>query len=122
METINKKSSINIIKNILFFLKPFKGNIAVIFISIVIISGLEAYLPVMQKIAIDDFILRGTTEGIDLFLIKYMGITFSLLILIYIFISFGGKIEMGLVYSLREKAFEKLQYQSFSYLITLIEL
>ncbi|WP_211226083.1 ABC transporter ATP-binding protein [Psychrilyobacter atlanticus] len=115
METINKKSSINIIKNILLFLKPFKGKIAVIFISIIIISGLEAYLPVMQKIAIDDFILRGTTQGINLFLIKYIAITMSLLILIYIFISFGGKVEMALVYSLREKAFEKLQYQSFSY-------
>ncbi|UUV17996.1 ABC transporter ATP-binding protein/permease [Fusobacteria bacterium ZRK30] len=118
METINKKSSINIIKNILLFLKPFKGKIAVIFISIIIISGLEAYLPVMQKIAIDDFILRESTQGIDLFLIKYIGITISLLILIYIFISFGGKVEMALVYSLREKAFEKLQYQSFSYFDT----
>lgn len=118
METINKKSSINIIKNILLFLKPFKGKIAVIFISIIIISGLEAYLPVMQKIAIDDFILQGTTQGINLFLIKYIAITMSLLILIYIFISFGGKVEMALVYSLREKAFEKLQYQSFSYFDT----
>ncbi len=118
METINKKSSINIITNILLFLKPFKGKIAVIFISIIIISGLEAYLPVMQKIAIDDFILRGSTQGINLFLMKYMGITMSLLILIYTFISFGGKVEMALVYSLREKAFEKLQYQSFSYFDT----
>ncbi len=118
METINKKSSVNIIKNILFFLKPFKGKIAVIFVSIIIISGLEAYLPVMQKIAIDDFILRGSTLGINLFLIKYIGITVSLLILIYVFISYGGKVEMALVYSLREKAFEKLQYQSFSYFDT----
>ncbi len=118
IESINKKSSINIMKNVLLFLKPFKGKIAVIFISIIIISGLEAYLPVMQKIAIDDFILRGSTQGINLFLMKYMGISMSLLILIYVFISFGGKVEMSLVYSLREKAFEKLQYQSFSYFDT----
>lgn len=118
MEAINKRSPINIIKNIWLFLKPFKGKIAVIFIGIIAISGLEVYLPVMQKIAIDDFILRGSIQGINLFLIKYIGITMSLLILVYVFISLGGKVEMALVYSLREKAFEKLQYQSFSYFDT----
>jgi ATP-binding cassette subfamily B protein len=110
-----KKTSFEIIKNMLFHLKPFKVVISIILISITVISALESYLPVMQKIAIDDFILKGTVVGLDLFLFKYISMTMVLLLLIYIFISFGGKLETSLVYSLRKKAFEKLQYQSFSY-------
>ncbi|MCK5780720.1 MAG: ABC transporter ATP-binding protein [Psychrilyobacter sp.] len=110
-----KESSANIIKNLFHFLKPFKFYILIAFISIAIISGIEAYMPVMQKIAIDNFIILKSTVGLQVFLLKYIGLALSLLVLIYIFTIFGTKLELALVYSLREQAFKKLQHQSFSY-------
>ena len=69
----------------------------------------------MNGKAIDDFVMKGTTNGLKTFAIKYGLLVLIQAINAWFLISIAGRIETGMAYDIRKIGFEKLQVLSLSY-------
>jgi len=86
--------------------------------SIVINVGvalIDIAYPLMSRYAIDNFILKGTTEGILPFILVYAVLIVMQAFGVYAFVAQAGRIEMNVSYDIRQQAFKKLQELSFSF-------
>lgn len=111
----DRKYDLKIWKRTYKYLKPFNKQFLLIVLCMIIIASIDVTVPYLAKYAIDNFIIPKSIEGIELFAAFYVGISLVLSVTIYIFISIAGNVEMGIVYHLREKAFDNLQKLSLSY-------
>ena len=57
----------------------------------------------------------GGTEGLGWFIAAYLSILVIQVVTIYLFLYLGGKVEVGVCYTIRRQAFRKLQELPFSY-------
>ena len=94
----------------------YKKDLTIIFISMVLTAGVDIAFPLLNRFAIDFFVLKNG----DLNQLWPFGLGYGLLILIqvfvvYFFIKYTGKVEMQFAYDIRKQAFKKLQELSFSY-------
>ncbi|MBV7274222.1 ABC transporter ATP-binding protein [Clostridium sp. PL3] len=81
----------------------------------IIVAGIDAVLPLLTRYAIDNFIAKNTTEGLNTFAIVYFGIFAFQALNVKFFIMQAGKIETDLAYHIRQLGFKRLQQLSFSY-------
>ena len=109
------KINISTWKKLIPYLKPFKKQIIIATIAVVLIAVVDVLFPLMYKWVIDDYIAYGRVEELKIFGLVFLGIACIQAGLIFTFIKFAGTIEVELSYSLRKAAFEKLQSLSFSY-------
>lgn len=102
-------------KELFKYTKPFKKELILLFIAMIVLAGVEAVFPYMTKVAIDEFIIPGVIDGIGAFSAVYATLVVILSICIWVFISLAGEIEAGLCYNIRKIGFKRLQELSFSY-------
>jgi len=110
-----KGFDIKLWKGLLKYVKPYKKELIFLTIVMIVMAFTEALFPYMTKIAIDKFIIPGTTEGIEVFGLVYGILVITLAVSIGLFIALAGKIETGLCYDIRKLGFKRLQELSFSY-------
>lgn len=79
------------------------------------VGAIDAIFPLMNGKAIDDFVMKGTTNGLKAFAIKYGLLVLIQAINAWFLISIAGRIETGMAYDIRKIGFEKLQVLSLSY-------
>ncbi len=94
----------------------YKKDLTIIFISMILVAGVDIAFPFLNKLAIDYFVIE---QG-DLAKLWPFGLAYGFLILlqafvVYFFIKYTGKVEMQFAYDIRNQAFKKLQELSFSY-------
>lgn len=75
----------------------------------------DALYPLMANYAVDRFIVPGRSDGVWLFLLVYLALTFSQGFGTMGFITRCGRIEMSISHDIRQDGFLKLQNQSFSF-------
>lgn len=102
-------------KKLLPELKHFKKEMIILAIFAIITAVIDVSLSYMTKLAIDHFIVGKTLDGLQWYIIGYFGLIIALGFTILTFITFGGKIEVGLSYNIHKKGFEKIQSLSMSY-------
>ena len=102
-------------KRILQMARPFRKNLIIICLTMVISALIDAVFPRLTAYAIDHFVGEQTTEGLPWFIALYALLVFTQAGIIYFFIVQSGKVETGVCYRLREQGFRKLQELSFSY-------
>lgn len=102
-------------RRLLRFAGNFKRHFVGLAIVMAMVAVVDAVFPMMNKIAIDRFIVPQTTEGLGGFLLTYGLLVVVQAANILIFISIAGRIEIGLVHDLRNVGFRRLQELSFSY-------
>lgn len=106
-------------KNVWLKLMPeilvFKKELILLSIFAVITAIIDVTMSYMTKLAIDKFIVGKTLVGIEVYIGIYAVLIFSLGFTIYTFITYGGKIEVGLSYNIHKKGFDKIQELSMSY-------
>lgn len=102
-------------KNIMAYGKSYKGYMICLGIVMVLIAVLEAGLPYMTKLAIDQFIIPQQTEGLLTFSVIYGVAVIMIAVMVWLLIALAGKIETGICYDIRQAGFKKLQELSFSY-------
>ena len=91
--------------------KTFLSTIAcLIFVSLV-----DSLYPLLANYAVDRFIVPGISDGVWLFLLVYVTLSFSQGVGTLGFITRCGRMEMTIAYDIRQDGFMKLQNQSFSY-------
>lgn len=110
-----QKFDLGVWKKLLPELKYFKKEMTILAIFAIITAVIDVSLSYMTKLAIDHFIVGKTLDGLQWYVIGYFGLIVALGFTILTFITFGGKIEVGLSYNIHKKGFEKIQTLSMSY-------
>ncbi len=110
-----QKIDLKVWKNILSYALHQKKYIIIITIVMIIVAGIDALFPMLNKIAIDEYIMKNNTQGLYKFGIYYFLVVVAQAIAVYLFITCAGKIEMGLSYDIRKSGFNHLQKLSFDY-------
>jgi len=111
----DKKLDLKTWKRLFKYLFRYKYTTIGLIIFMISLALADAVLPQMTRIAIDDFIIPNTTEGLDVFILKFVGLAVWFSSNVFAFIAIAGRIEMELTYDIREEAFDKLQNLSLSY-------
>ncbi len=110
-----EKIQINVWKNFLKYLKPYKSYFLILAIMMIGLGVLDASFPLLTKYAIDNFVEKNTITGIEKFALIYFSMVLLLAISVYIHITLGGKLETKMAYDIRKIGFEKLQLLPLSY-------
>lgn len=88
------------------------GTLALV---MVLVGVLDALFPMLNGLAVDRFMLTGTTEGLGLFVALYALAALTIAVLIWYLIVLAGRIEMGVMHTFRRKTFAHLQVLALSY-------
>ncbi|HHU61957.1 MAG TPA: ABC transporter ATP-binding protein [Natronincola sp.] len=110
-----EKIDLKLWRQILIYAKPYKKYIYLSIIASITTAFGDAFFPFMTKIAIDNFVVPQTTEGIWLFALGFGVLIIAQSFSIFSFISMAGKVESGLVFAIRDATFRHLQKLSFSF-------
>jgi ATP-binding cassette subfamily B protein len=111
----SEKIDLSFWKNFLVYAKPYKKYFFILALVMVGVGAIDAIFPLMNGKAIDDFVMKGTTNGLKAFAIKYGLLVLIQAINAWFLISIAGRIETGMAYDIRKIGFEKLQVLSLSY-------
>lgn len=106
-------------KNIWLKMMPeimvFKKELILLSIFATMTAAIDVSLTYMSKYAIDHFIIGKTYEGLTQFILLYGSLVASLGMTIFLFIKFGGRVEVGIAYNMRKKGYTKIHELSMSY-------
>ena len=101
--------------SLLRYAGEFKKSIAILVFVLLLVAAVDVLFPLMTRYAVDTFVIPGTLEGLEPFILFFSSIAVLQAVNLFALIHLGGVIETGLVYRLRERGFEKLQRLSFEY-------
>lgn len=111
----NKSFRFSIWKRLFPFAKPYKKLLLLIVITNILISIVDVSLPLFQRYAVDNFIEKGTLDGLPVFIAAYLAVII-LQVLSFIFYTLSAmKTEMRMGRDLKRACFVHLQTLSFSY-------
>lgn len=114
-EVFSKGFNLALWKKLIHYARPYRARLLVLSLFMAIIAGVDAAIPLMQRYAIDHFIMQHNTEGTILFYTIYSLVIILQTIVIKLMISSAGIVETGICYDIRKDGFEHLQALSFSY-------
>lgn len=93
-----------------------RKHLFILFSMMVIIALMDVFFPLLHKYAIDEYVVNQKPFILNSwFSYAYFAMVIIQGFAVYYFIRQGGKVEMDFAYSVRQKAFDKLQRLSFSY-------
>jgi ATP-binding cassette subfamily B protein len=110
-----RRANLRMWKSLLVYAKEFKMLIFVLIGVMLVVAGIDLIFPLMTRTAVDRFVVPRSIEGLGWFAGGFFALSALQAVNVYLLIHLGGVIEMGLVYRLRERGFEKLQRLSFEY-------
>jgi ATP-binding cassette subfamily B protein len=102
-------------RKLLRFAGPYKRQLIGLAAVMVVVAVIDALFPMMNKMAIDRFIVPGTTDGLGGFLALYGVLVGVQAGNVFLLITLAGRVEVGIVHDLRETGFRRLQELAFSY-------
>ncbi|ACL70675.1 ABC transporter ATP-binding protein [Halothermothrix orenii] len=111
----HKRFDFDLWKKIFSYIKPYKKYLLWLAVVMVGVAGIDAIFPFMNKIAIDKYVVKDDINGLYSFGVKYGILVIIQAINVFFFIAIAGKIETGVAYDVRKRAFKRLQELSFSY-------
>ncbi len=97
------------------FFKPYSKKISGIIIFMLITAAMDLSLPLLQKYAVDTFIVPKTTEGIEKFIGVYILDLIIMTVAVNVFARLAIIVEMHIGKDLRRDIFIHLQKLSLSY-------
>ncbi|TVP93726.1 MAG: ABC transporter ATP-binding protein [Acholeplasmatales bacterium] len=102
-------------KQIFAYLKPLKKYLFIGFFSVLMLAAVDVAYPLINRYAIDRIIGENDLSLLPRFIIMYLIYVIVLASMVFTFIRVAGHIQNQLAYTIRKKAFEKLQALPFSY-------
>ncbi|HKL43258.1 MAG TPA: ABC transporter ATP-binding protein [Clostridia bacterium] len=110
-----QRYNIELIKKLILSVKKYKKILLTIIALMFLTALTEAFIPILNRYAIDEFVVARNFEMFNVFIMIYIVTIASLSFFVYAFIAAAGKFETTYVYDLRKEAFNKLQHLSLSY-------
>lgn len=114
-EEPNRKFDKSVWKKLIPEIMCFKKEMIILCTFAIITAIIDVSLSYMTKLAIDHFIVGKTLVGLHYYIIGYFSLIVLLGASIFTFITYGGRIEVGLSYNIHKKGFNKIQELSMSY-------
>ncbi|MDF2986302.1 MAG: transporter related [Eubacterium sp.] len=114
-EEYKKPFSIKVWEKIIPFVKQYKKAFILAMSFLVFVSVFDVIYPLFQRYAINNFIVPGSTEGIEKFAVLYGCILFTQAVSVIFFIQNAMKVELNVAKAIRKALFVHLQKLSFSY-------
>lgn len=111
----DSKFDIAVWKKIFTFIRPYRKHLIIGMLAAIGLAIIDTIQPLFSKYAIDQIIANGSIKDLPIFMTLYMLIMFTLGFFIYTFIMHAGQVQQKLSYSLRKKAFRRLQELPYSY-------
>ena len=97
------------------FLAPYKWMFLVMILGTIIVGVLNTVMPLFQEYAINNFIARGTTEGLLPFILLYVLCLAVVMVIDYIASYNCCRLELYILRDMRRTVFNHLQTLSVSY-------
>lgn len=97
------------------YIKPYRWNLFLMLFLNVAVGALDIITPLFQQYALNNFIALGTLDGLVPFIITYVLVLVSQVLLNIIAVYQCGKIEMYVGRDMKKASFDHLQTLSFSY-------
>ena len=114
-EEYNKNFDISMWKKVMKYILVQWRYLVLLFLSLIILSGLEAVTPLLTRYAIDTYINTQTTDNMHWFAIAYFIIILIKAASIFSLIYLAEKLFVEVSHNIRKDSFKKLQQLSFSY-------
>lgn len=110
-----KRISLTLWKQLMPIVMRYKGQMAVIIVTNVLLAVIDLLFPLLQSRAVDNFITAGTTAGFGGFLLQYGGLMALEIVLLVAYFRSCMYVEMCAGRDLREACFVNLQRLSLDY-------
>lgn len=110
-----KKFDPQLWRKLLRFAGRYRKQLIALGLVMVLVAIVDALFPMMNRWAIDGFIIPRSSEGLGRFLTLYGLLVAVQSANVFILITLAGRIEVGIVHDLRSVGFRRLQELSFSY-------
>lgn len=114
-EEYRRQLDFSLWRRILRHVKPYGRALLGLAVSGLIIAAIDALLPRVTGLVIDDATQQGPGGDLLRHSLYYFGLVLSMALLIWAFILWGGQIATGFAYDVRRAAFARLQELSFSF-------
>lgn len=114
-EKVTQKLNLGIWKKLFKYLGEFKKGLLLLVFLMMLVAGIDSMMPLLTSYAIDNFVVKNTTDKLIGFAIVYFVIVAFQALNVKLFIRHAGKIENYLAYHIRKLGFKRLQELSFSY-------
>ncbi|MCX8130246.1 MAG: ABC transporter ATP-binding protein/permease [Clostridia bacterium] len=110
-----KQLDLSLWKKLMKFVVPYKKHFVILIIQMILIAGVDAIFPILNKLAIDKFVIPGSFKGFLPFCILLFVLITAQAVNVKFMIKVAGHIETGIPYDIRKAGFEKLQRLPLSY-------
>lgn len=97
------------------YLKPYKLHVFFLGVVMIMVGGIDATFALWTRYAVDNFIIPQATDGLETFIILFIGLVLWQGLNVFSLILLAGKLEMHLMYDLREETFRHLQHMELDY-------
>ncbi len=104
-----KKINFGTWRKLLRFAVPYRRNLITLIIQMILIAGIDSIIPILNKTAIDKFVVPHTYKGFPMFCVIFAVIISIQALNVWYMIRTAGKLETGIPYDIRKAAFKKLQ-------------
>lgn len=111
----SKQLDFNIWKKLFKFALPHKKTLKIVAVQMLFITAIDALFPLLNKIAIDNFIIPQTFNGFTLFCIFAVALGAVQAVNVMIMIRNAGRMETSVPFDIRKAVFQKLQELPLSY-------
>ena len=113
--TYSRQLDMTLWKKLLGYVRPYKKQCLLLAFFMILCAGADALYPQFNRLIIDRFVEQGTFEGMGFLAMAYAAVVSLQALAVWAFIRTAGRIEMGLSYDIRKKAFRRLQELSYDY-------
>jgi len=110
-----KKIDWNVWKRLYRYALQHKTLFFTVIVSLVAVALIDIAYPLFTKYAIDQFVVPKSIDGLGKFALLYLLIILMQSSGVITFITFAGKLEMAIAYTIRQDTFLRLQELSFSF-------
>ena len=111
----DKKVDLKIWKRLVRYAWRYKKTVIFLIATLIAVALVDIAYPLMSRYAINNFVEKGTTEGLVYFCVTYVVLVAFQSFGVFNFVRLAGRIEMNVSYDIRQDAFKKLQELSFSF-------
>lgn len=109
------KADFKIWKQVIAYMKDDKRDVILLFVSVITLAILDTVLPQLNRIVIDDYVMKGDLAGLKGFALLYLAVIVLFGFIVWSFILLSDRLQLHISYKIRRDAFKKLQELSFSF-------
>ncbi|HAX73560.1 MAG TPA: ABC transporter ATP-binding protein [Firmicutes bacterium] len=102
-------------KQVISYLKGAERDVALLFVSVITLAGLDTLIPILNMMIIDNYVVPKNLEGLPMFGVLYVLVIMLFGFIVWAFILLADRIQLHISYKIRRDAFKKLQELSFSF-------